>query len=127
MGEPERDFRIRFAVFELDTRSGELRKAGSRVKLQDQPLKVLTALLERPGEVVTREELKRRIWPEDSLATLTTPLTSPSPNSGPHWETPRMFRASLKLSLAAAIVSSSPSRRQGKRSLALPLLPPRPN
>ncbi len=67
MGEPERDFRIRFAVFELDTRSGELRKAGSRVKLQDQPLKVLTALLEQPGEVVTREELKRRIWPEDSF------------------------------------------------------------
>jgi len=67
MGEPERDFRIRFAVFELDTRSGELRRAGSRVKLQDQPLKVLTALLEQPGEVVTREELKRRIWPEDSF------------------------------------------------------------
>ena len=67
MGEPERDFRIRFAVFELDTRSGELRKAGSRVKLQDQPLKVLTALLEQPGEVVTREELKRRIWPQDSF------------------------------------------------------------
>jgi DNA-binding winged helix-turn-helix (wHTH) protein len=63
MGEPERDFRIRFAVFELDTRSGELRKAGSRVKLQDQPLKVLTAPLEQPGEVVTREELKRRMWP----------------------------------------------------------------
>jgi DNA-binding winged helix-turn-helix (wHTH) protein len=67
MGEPERDCRIRFAVFELDTRSGELRNAGSRVKLQDQPLKVLTALLEQPGEVVTREELKRRIWPEDSF------------------------------------------------------------
>ena len=45
MGERERDVRIRFAVFELDTRSGELRKAGSRVKLQDQPLKVLTARL----------------------------------------------------------------------------------
>ena len=54
-------------VLELDTRSGELRKAGSRVKLQDQPLKVLTALLEQPGAVVTREELKRRIWPEDSF------------------------------------------------------------
>ena len=67
MGERERDVRIRFAVFELDTRSGELRKAGSRVKLQEQPLKVLTALLEQPGEVVTREELKRRIWPEDSF------------------------------------------------------------
>ncbi len=67
MGEPEDGFRIRFAVFELDTRSGELRKAGTRIKLQDQPLKILIALMEHPGEVVTREELKRRIWPEDSF------------------------------------------------------------
>jgi DNA-binding winged helix-turn-helix (wHTH) protein len=67
MGEPGEDFRIRFAVFELDTRLGELRKAGTRIRLQDQPLKILIALLEQPGEVVTREELKRRIWPEDSF------------------------------------------------------------
>ena len=67
MGEPERDFRIRFAAFELDTRSGELRKAGRRLKLQDQPLKSFDQLVWKPGEVVTREELKRRIWPEDSL------------------------------------------------------------
>jgi len=66
MGEPGQG-RIRFGVFELDTRSGELRKAGTRVSLQDQPLKILTALLERPGEVVTREDLKRRIWPEESF------------------------------------------------------------
>jgi len=67
MGEPGQDFKIRFGIFELDTQSGELRKAGTRIKLQDQPLKVLIALLERPGEVVTREELKRQIWPEDSF------------------------------------------------------------
>ncbi len=67
MREPGQDFRIRFGVFELDTRSGEVRKAGIRIRLQDQPLKVLVALLEKPGEVVTREELKRRIWPEDSF------------------------------------------------------------
>jgi TolB-like protein/DNA-binding winged helix-turn-helix (wHTH) protein len=67
MGEPGQDFRVRFGVFELDTRSGELRKAGIRIRLQDQPFKVLVALLERPGGVVTREELKRRIWPEDSF------------------------------------------------------------
>lgn len=57
----------RFGVFELDTRAGELRKAGSRVRLQDQPLKILMALLEQPGAVVTREDLKRRIWPHDSF------------------------------------------------------------
>jgi DNA-binding winged helix-turn-helix (wHTH) protein/Tol biopolymer transport system component len=58
---------FRFGVFEVDPRSGELRKAGSRIKLQDQPFKVLLALLERPGEVVTRDELRARIWPDDSF------------------------------------------------------------
>ena len=57
----------RFGVFELDRSSGELRKAGSRIRLQDQPLKILLALLDQPGSVVTREELKRRIWPNDSF------------------------------------------------------------
>ena len=56
-----------FGVFELDRRSGELRKAGARIRLQIQPLKVLTALLDQPGSVVTREELKRRIWPQESF------------------------------------------------------------
>jgi DNA-binding winged helix-turn-helix (wHTH) protein len=58
---------IHFGIFEIDPRSGELRKAGTRIRLQDQPFKVLLALLEHPGEVVTREELKRRIWPHDSF------------------------------------------------------------
>ena len=68
MGEPGNGgSTIRFGVFEVDLRSAELRKAGLRIRLQDQPFKVLTALLEHPGEVVTREELKRRIWPEHSF------------------------------------------------------------
>src|SRR6516165_1278463 len=67
MGENHHDSRAQFGLFELNLRTGELRKAGTRLKLQDQPLKVLMALLEQPGEVVTREELKRRIWPEDSF------------------------------------------------------------
>src|SRR6516165_2439603 len=67
MGENHHDSRAQFGLFELNLRTGELRKAGTRVKLQDQPLKVLVALLEQPGEIVTREELKRRIWPEESF------------------------------------------------------------
>jgi DNA-binding winged helix-turn-helix (wHTH) protein len=64
MGDSERpDATVRFGVFEVNPRSGELRKSGNRVRLQDQPFKVLIALLERPGEVVTREELRIRIWP----------------------------------------------------------------
>jgi TolB-like protein/DNA-binding winged helix-turn-helix (wHTH) protein len=53
---------VRFGVFELDERAGELRRSGRRVALQPQPLEILRALLERPGEVVTREELRRRVW-----------------------------------------------------------------
>ena len=54
---------VRFGVFELDLQSGELRKAGVRIGLQEQPLQVLTLLLERPGDVVTREQLRQRLWP----------------------------------------------------------------
>jgi Tol biopolymer transport system component/DNA-binding winged helix-turn-helix (wHTH) protein len=57
----------RFGVFELDLRAGELRRQGMRIKLQDQPFQVLAQLLEKPGEVVTREELQKRLWPADTF------------------------------------------------------------
>src|ERR1041384_2169035 len=59
--------RYRFGVFQLDTLSGELYKHGIRIKLQDQPCQVLTVLLERVGEVVTREELRQRLWDHDTF------------------------------------------------------------
>jgi Tol biopolymer transport system component/DNA-binding winged helix-turn-helix (wHTH) protein len=58
---------VRFSVFELDLRSGELRKNGARVPLQGQPLEILKALLERPGDLVTREELRQRLWRDDTF------------------------------------------------------------
>jgi Tol biopolymer transport system component/DNA-binding winged helix-turn-helix (wHTH) protein len=58
---------IRFGVFEVDQRAGELRRNGTRVKLQEQPFQILALLLERPGEVVTREELQSRLWPADTF------------------------------------------------------------
>jgi len=58
---------VRFGVFEADFRSGELRKQGARIKLQEQPFHVLQMLLEHPGEIVTREELQKRIWPADTV------------------------------------------------------------
>jgi TolB-like protein/DNA-binding winged helix-turn-helix (wHTH) protein/Tfp pilus assembly protein PilF len=58
---------IRFGVFEADPRSGELRRSGVKVKLQEQPFQVLVALLERPGQIVTREELRGRLWPADTF------------------------------------------------------------
>jgi len=59
--------RLRFGVFELDLRAGELRKHGLRVRLQEQPIQLLAMLLEHPGEVVTREELQKKLWPADTF------------------------------------------------------------
>jgi len=58
---------IRFATFEVDLRARELRKNGLKLKLQGQPLEVLAMLLERPGEVVNREQLRERLWPTDTF------------------------------------------------------------
>jgi DNA-binding winged helix-turn-helix (wHTH) protein len=59
--------RYRFGVYEADVRAGELLREGSKIKLQEQPFQVLLVLLERPGEVVTREELRERLWPSDTF------------------------------------------------------------
>ena len=58
---------VRFGSFEVDLRSGELRRNGLAIKLQGQPFQVLTILLERPGELVTREEIRQRLWPADTF------------------------------------------------------------
>jgi DNA-binding winged helix-turn-helix (wHTH) protein/tetratricopeptide (TPR) repeat protein len=58
---------LRFGLFEVDVRAGELRKQGVRIKLQEQPFHVLTVLLQRPSEVVTREELRSQNWPADTF------------------------------------------------------------
>jgi TolB-like protein/DNA-binding winged helix-turn-helix (wHTH) protein/Flp pilus assembly protein TadD len=58
---------LRFGTYEVSLQSGEVRKAGLRIKLQQQPMKLLEVLLERPGEVVTREELRSRVWPSESF------------------------------------------------------------
>jgi cholera toxin transcriptional activator len=59
--------KYKFDDFEADLRAAELRRGGTRLKLQLQPFQVLVALLERPKEVVTREELRQRLWPEDTF------------------------------------------------------------
>jgi len=58
---------VRFEVFEVDLRAQELYKAGRKIKLQVQPFQVLAMLLERPGEVVTRDEMQKRLWPADTF------------------------------------------------------------
>jgi Tol biopolymer transport system component/DNA-binding winged helix-turn-helix (wHTH) protein len=58
---------IQFGIFEADLRAGELRRKGSKVRLQEQPFQILAMLLERPGEIVTREELRTHLWPADTF------------------------------------------------------------
>src|ERR1700752_2350260 len=59
--------RLRFGAFEIDICAGELRKHGLRIRLRGQPFQVLAVLLEHPGEIVTREELQKKLWPADTF------------------------------------------------------------
>ena len=66
--EPEQATRVvRFGVFEVELRTAELRKQGVRIRLPSQSFQILEALLLRPGELVTREELKQKLWPADTF------------------------------------------------------------
>jgi len=58
---------VRFGPFEVNRQAGDLRKQGAKIKLQEQPFQILQMLLEHPGEVVTRDELQKRIWPTDTF------------------------------------------------------------
>src|SRR5579884_3451165 len=58
---------LTFGAFEVDLRSRELRKTGIRIKLQDQPFQILAMLLARPGELVTREEIRKCLWPDETF------------------------------------------------------------
>src|ERR1700739_2061949 len=58
---------VRFGTYQVFLQSGELRRAGLRIRVQQQPMKLLEILLEHPGEVVTREELRSRVWPNESF------------------------------------------------------------
>src|SRR5579862_3217305 len=67
---------MRFGAFEVHLRSGEVYKHGIRLKLQDQPFQVLAVLLEHPGDLVTREELRRKLWSSDTFVDFDTGLNS---------------------------------------------------
>ena len=91
---------VRFGVFEVDFGNRELRKGGIRIRLQDQPFEVLEALLEKPGEVVTREELIRRIWgaepPVDVNASLNKAVNKLRNALGDSTESPRFVETLVK-------------------------------
>src|ERR1700727_3560021 len=67
MGEPSPPtYIVPFGIFQIDLKARELHKAGVKVKLQEQPFRVLALLVDRAGQVVTREELQQRVWPTDA-------------------------------------------------------------
>jgi DNA-binding winged helix-turn-helix (wHTH) protein len=58
---------LRFGCFELEQEIGELRRDGTKIRLQEQPLQILTILLDNPGKIVARDELRKKIWPSDTF------------------------------------------------------------
>ncbi len=87
---------VRFGGFEVDLRAGELRKDGAKLKLTGQPFHVLTILLEQPGDVVTREELQKRLWPDTFVDVDHNLNSAPSIRFARCWATRRKARALWK-------------------------------
>src|SRR6185436_3355101 len=67
---------VSFPPFELDRRSGELRKHGIKIRLADQPLQILLLLLDRPGELINRDEIRQRLWSQDTFVDFDASLSS---------------------------------------------------
>src|SRR2546429_9770458 len=97
--------RLRFGIFEVDVRSREVRKQGVRIKLQEQLFHVLKVLLERPGEIVTREELRSQIWSADTFVDFDNSLNTSINKLAKHWEIRLIAPASSKTYLARRLTS----------------------
>lgn len=106
----------RFGTFEVDLRTGELRKQGKRLKLQDQPFQVLVALLQRPGDVVTREELRSQIWPEDTFVdfdnSLNTAINKLREALGDSADNPRFIETLPRRGYRFLVPVTSPDRKE---------------
>src|ERR1700721_1470218 len=109
--------RLTFGLYEIDLQTGELWKAGFRIKLQGQPFKVLTTLLEKPGQVVTREELQARLWGKDTVVdfdhSLGTAINKIRDALGDTAENPRFIETLAKrgyrfIAPVTVLVESSP-------------------
>ena len=125
---------VRFGAFELDLRSGELRKQGVRIKLQEQPFQVLAILVEHSGEVVTREELRTRLWPEDTFVdfehSLATAINKVRDALGDAVQSPRFIETLPKRGyrfiapVEAVSPGSVPEGQQGERASQAPPVAP---
>jgi DNA-binding winged helix-turn-helix (wHTH) protein len=103
--------RLRFGVFELDLRAGELRKHGLRIRLQEQPFQVLAMLLENQGEVVSREELQKKLWPADTFVDfdhgLNKAINKIREALGDSAESPRFVETVLDAAIASSDASQA--------------------
>ena len=88
---------IRFGLFEVDLAASELRKRGRKVPLQEQPFKVLALLLRNPGDLVTREELQRALWPDDTFGDFDEGLNKAIQKLRQRWMIRPTVRASSRL------------------------------
>ena len=98
---------IRFGPFELDLRRKEIRRRGVPLRVQEQPLCVLMVLIETPGEVISREDLIRKVWPSIPLLISSTVSTQPSIVYGKSWTMRRRNPDTLKQFQGAAIALSA--------------------
>jgi DNA-binding winged helix-turn-helix (wHTH) protein len=116
---------LRFGIFEVDLAAGELRKNGARIRLQEQPFQVLAALLHNAGQVVTREDLREKIWPADTFVdfdhSLNTAVNKIRESLGDSASSPRFVETLARRgyrfiapvdSVAAAATASAPVRAQ---------------
>ncbi len=122
--------RLRVGEYEVDLRSGELRRNGHRIKLQQRPFQILAALVERPGEVVTREEIQRKLWPTDTFVdfehSINTAVNKLREALGDDAENPRFIetlpRYGYRFIAAVEIVEASAKRAE----VGLRLVPQHP-
>ena len=123
--EPKKHNVARFSVFEVDFEKPELRKRGVRIRLQDQPFRVLIALLEKPGEIVTREQLKDRLWAQDEFVefdkSLNTAVQKIRAALGDSADNPRFVETVPRRGyrFIAAVESPPPARPPVERPAAL--------
>ena len=125
MGEgPEPSRTLRFGLFEVNLRAGELRRSGRKVRLQEQPFRVLGMLLERPGKVVMREELQKKLWPGDTFVDfdngLNTAINKIRDALGDSAETPRYVetlpRRGYRFIAPVEVAAAEPAVRLASRA-----------
>src|SRR5438552_11174913 len=127
---------LRFGVFEVDVRAGEVNKQGARIKLQERPFHVLAVLLQRPGEVVTREELRSQNWPADTFVdfdnSLNTAINKVREALGDSANNPRFietlprrgYRFIGPINHSGMTEAAPESQTEGKHTAPLPSPPP---